>query len=59
LIPKIFIAEIEARPTTWDSRAAWYSGKMEKTRCWESLCSKMFPDFETKTSAERNELAKE
>jgi hypothetical protein len=44
---ELFIAETEARPPLWDSRSASYSDKLEKTRCWESLCSKIFPDFET------------
>jgi hypothetical protein len=55
---EIFIAEIEAHPATWDSGDASWMHKVEKTRWWGSLCSKMFPDFETKTSAERNELGK-
>jgi hypothetical protein len=56
---ELFIAEIEARPAIWGSRAASYSDKVEKTRWWESFCSKMFPDFETKTLAGRNELGEE
>jgi hypothetical protein len=51
---ELFIAETEARPAIWDSKAASYSDKVEKTRCSESLHSKMFPDTETKTLTERN-----
>jgi hypothetical protein len=53
------IPAIEARPSIRDFRFASYADKLEKTRCWESLCLKMFPDFETKTLAERNELGEE
>jgi hypothetical protein len=56
---EIFIPAIEARPAIWVSRAASYSDRVEKTRYWESLCSRIFPDFETKTLAERNELGEE
>ena len=54
-----FITETEARTAIWDFRPASYGDKVEKTRCWEILISKMFPDFEVKTLAERNELCKE
>jgi hypothetical protein len=56
---ELFVTDIEARPPTWDSTAPSYSNKVEKTWCWESLCPKIFTDFETKILAQRNEIGKE
>ena len=56
---ELFVTDIEARPPTWDSTAASYDDKVEKIWCWETLCPKMFPDFQAKTLAQRNEFCKE
>ena len=55
---ELFTAKTKARLAVWNSTAASYSDHVEKTRCWESLCSKVFPDFEMKTLTKRNKLGK-
>jgi len=45
--------ETESRPRTWESRVVSYIFRVGNTKWQESLCSKIFKDFETENLAKK------
>ncbi|KAK2587681.1 hypothetical protein KPH14_003798 [Odynerus spinipes] len=52
-----FISEIEARPAIWELSSDDYTNKITKKNAWEEVIKKFCPDFERKSSAEKNNIA--
>lgn len=51
-----FITEIELQPAIWDSNKEIYNNKVEKSKAWDTVCYKLFPNYPDKSPNEKNEI---
>ncbi|XP_045110392.1 uncharacterized protein LOC123504133 [Portunus trituberculatus] len=56
---QLLISEIERLPCLWDSSAEDYKNKIKKTKAWIKVYISLCPDYEDKTSAEKQQIGRE
>ncbi|XP_066461895.1 uncharacterized protein [Eleutherodactylus coqui] len=50
---------VESKPQIWDTADEGYSDRDVKADAWLSVCSGMYPDWDTATAARQNEILKD